>query len=230
MGLATSQGTEIYQFHDDERMNGTFKCSNSDAKSKFFMKKRENGLPAELLPEEVVIVLRTAIMNSYMNIEYAQKALLRRGWWPYNRATLDDFRILGTASDDVQKERTLVLKSRGVSNSSDLLVPPTQRNLLETGSGRLAGGMNNAGEFAEAINSLNYSGATASSIMNLMQNADKRNEGRRKNMADDVANSNQLTPEELKKRYQETKRFTTGTVFAKGNGMLGKEVRDKVIR
>lgn len=194
------------------------------------MKKRTHGLPAELLPVEVVIVLRTAVMNSFMNIEHAQKALLYRGWWPFNRATLDDFRILATASDEIQKERTIVLKSRGITKSSALQVPPTQRNLLESGSGQLAGGMSAAGEFVEAVNGLNYSGATASNIMKLMQNTEKRNEGRRQHMGEDAANKNQLSTEELQKRYRETTRFTTGTVFGKGNGILGTEVRDEVIR
>ena len=49
-------------------------------------------------------------------------------------------------------------------------------------------------------------------------------------MAEDAAMENQLTSEELQNRYKEAKRFTTGALFGKGDGHLGPEVRDEVIR
>ncbi len=39
-----------------------------------------------------------------------------------------------------------------------------------------------------------------------------------------------LSPEELKKRYKESSFLTAGQVFGNGNGRLGVETRDKVIR
>jgi hypothetical protein len=39
-----------------------------------------------------------------------------------------------------------------------------------------------------------------------------------------------LSPEELRKRYKESSFLTAGQVFGHGNGRLGEEVHDKVIR
>ena len=52
----------------------------------------------------------------------------------------------------------------------------------------------------------------------------------RRNMADDAAVDNFISPEELKKQYHSTSRLTTGTAFGKGNGELDPKVRDEVIR
>ena len=56
--LGAPYGTSIWQYHDDTRMNGTFKMKLHAAKSWWIMKKRKHGLPAEILPEEVVVVVR----------------------------------------------------------------------------------------------------------------------------------------------------------------------------
>ena len=49
-------------------------------------------------------------------------------------------------------------------------------------------------------------------------------------MAEDAAVGNRISPEELKKRYAEAKRLTSGVAFGVGNGELGTHVRDEVIR
>ena len=49
-------------------------------------------------------------------------------------------------------------------------------------------------------------------------------------MADDAAAGHKLTSEDLAERYQEAKRFTSGTVFGTGNSVLNAVVRDEVIR
>ena len=54
-GLGAPYGTSVYQFHDDERENGTLKKAMAKAKSAFFAKKRMKGLPAVLLPVEIVM-------------------------------------------------------------------------------------------------------------------------------------------------------------------------------
>ena len=55
----------------------TMKTEISHAKSAFLMKKRVHGLPAELLLQEVVIVLRTAIIESFLDVFLAQATLAR---------------------------------------------------------------------------------------------------------------------------------------------------------
>ena len=49
-------------------------------------------------------------------------------------------------------------------------------------------------------------------------------------MADDDAASNIISPKELKKRYSRTKRLSAGVAFGVGNGRLGPELRDEVMR
>jgi hypothetical protein len=55
---------------------------------------------------------------------------------------------------------------------------PSERNLLEEGSGLMAG----ADAVAEAASQLNYTGGTASQLFQLSANAAKRDEGRRRNV------------------------------------------------
>ena len=176
------------------------------------MKKRAHGLPAELFPQEIVIVLRTEIIKSFLDVVFAQAALARRGWNPYNRATLDDPQILVTATDELQKERDIVLHSCIIDNSSTAPALPTQRDLLMTGSGHFAGGA--AAALEESVGELNYTGCTANKIITLMQNAKSKNEGRREHMAEDAAMENRLTLEELQKQYKEANCFTAGTVLS----------------
>ncbi len=83
---------------------------------------------------------------------------------------------------------------------------------------------------AEAILSLNTSGATANNIMTLFQSAAAINKARQNDMADDVSEGEVLSPDELKRRYKEASRLTTGTNFGVGNGHLGTEFRDEIIR
>ena len=161
---------------------------------------------------------------------YGRATLVYRGWNPLNRATLDNPEILASASDDVQAERALVLGSRGTASNVGAYVPPNQMNLLETGSGCLAGGVAVRQELAQTIGSLNFNGSTASDLFSLAQITHNRDNGRRDHMAEDAAAQNQLTREELMRRYKEASRFTAGTVFGIGDGMLGPEVRDEVIR
>jgi hypothetical protein len=68
VNLGASYGTEYWQSHNDRRQNGAFKSELASSKSRFYMKKRLAGLPTEILPCEIVIVVRDAIMNSFMNI------------------------------------------------------------------------------------------------------------------------------------------------------------------
>ena len=225
VGVGAPYGTSHWQFHDDKRQNGTFKSILSKEKSAFFRKKRSHGLPAELLPQEIVIVAQSAIMKSFMRLDWAQSALAHRGHHPYNRAPLDDPQILATAPDETQKERTRILRSRGVDNSVSMPAPPTQRDLLTTGSGHLAGGLAAAAAVSESIGELNHTGQTADDLLTLMQNEKSKSAGRRRTMD----TSGVVSAEELKKRYAQHRRFTTGVVFGQGDAKLGPEVRDRVI-
>ena len=217
--------------HDGTRQNGVFKTQLAEAKQKFFVKKRDVGLPCEIRQEEVVIVLQEAINNSFNNVTYAKSALARRGWAPFNRATLDDSEILPSAPREIQEQRSEVLLCRGVNLSANpRFVPPLQRDLLNTGSGRLAGGQTAESAFVESVESLNYSGGTASDIMSLAINANNRARGIQETMGGDAAQGNVLSTEELLSRYSGAKRFTAGIVFGVGNGHLGEEVMNEVIR
>jgi hypothetical protein len=104
VNLGASYGTEYWQLHDDKRQNGLFKSELAKSKSRFYMRKRLVGLPPEILPCEIVLVVRDAIMNSFMNVQHSQSALQHRGWNPFNRNSLDCPQTLVTAPEDVQKE------------------------------------------------------------------------------------------------------------------------------
>ena len=82
----------------------------------------------------------------------------------------------------------------------------------------------------KAVQTLNYSGATATNLFAVMQQTAKRNKGWRKNMADDTAAGHKLSSNVLQLWYKEPPRFTAGTVFGVGNGVLNAGVRNKVMR
>ena len=146
-----------------------------------------HGLPAEMLPVEIVIVARVAILESFMISAYAEAALARRGFSPFNRNPLDAPVILRTAPAYIQQERDIVLRSLGINNPLAAPPQPTQRDLLTTGYGRFAGGATAADELQQSAAELNYTGFTARGIMTLTQNARIKNNGRRANMGVDAS-------------------------------------------
>ena len=81
--------TSIYQFDDDKRQNETFKMELCATESRLTTKKRVHGLTGDILPEEIVMVVKAAIERSFMVWEYAHKTLAKRGWYLFNRACLD---------------------------------------------------------------------------------------------------------------------------------------------
>ena len=151
-----------------------------------------------LLPVEIVMVARDGIMHCSMKLAFAEAALARRGWSPFNRATLDMPEILETATEEVKKERDIVLRSRGINNPLAVPPPPTQRDLLTTGSGRLAGGAAAADELQECSAELNYTGFTTTKVMTLAHNNSSKHEGRRNNMGADTSMERRLSPEILR--------------------------------
>ena len=225
--LGAPYGTGLWQFHDDKRQNGSFKTALTEAKRKFIAKKQAKGLPAEVLPQEIVIVVQAAVEKSFLVESFGRSTLAERGWNPFNRNPLDHSEILVTAPEDVRKERSSILLDRGIASSQQARAHPLEQNLLESGSGRIAGGEAASQAIAETAATLNYSGSTATHLMTLMQNQARRNEGVRRQNDENGA---ELTSDELKKRYKEARRMTAGMVFGEGNGHLGKEVRDEVVR
>ena len=51
-----------------------------------------------------------------MNLTYTKAAAARRGWNPFNKATLDNPEVLETATEEVKKERDIVLRSGWIGN------------------------------------------------------------------------------------------------------------------
>jgi hypothetical protein len=218
--IGASYGTEYWQLHDDKRQNGAFKSELLLSKSKFYLKKRLAGLPAEILPCEIVLVVRDAIMNSFINLQYSQSALLHRGWNPYNRNTLDCSQILVTAPEAMQKERDSILRSRSITpnTSSTRNVIYSQQSLLESGSGRLAGGADAAQRISETASSLDVSGFTASGLMGLM-NENEKNRRQRRGRAGIVLRDGVLLPGVRHRRQDEPPRRIPPVVL-RGRGRL----------
>jgi hypothetical protein len=111
-----------------------------------------------------------------MNSQYSQSALLHRDWYLYNKNTLDCTQILVTAPKTVQIEQNIVLQSHGLKPNASRYntVIYSQKNLLEAGSGCLAGGADAAQQVAETASSLNVSLFTASELKTLLQENDAK--------------------------------------------------------
>ena len=121
-----------------------------------------------------------------------------------------------SASPDVLEERTELLHSRGVVPRLDVHVSGNEINLLEVGSGGLAGGMAASQELSQAAQSLNFEGSRARDIMTLLQNTKNQEDDRIEHMSVDAQVANRLWHEEPQKRYKEAKRLTTGVVLYQG--------------
>ena len=86
------------------------------AKKNMYEKKRLHSLPIMVRPDEIVIVVKAAVEQSFMNVKNTLSALSQRGWYPYNRRPLMDPQILTSAPQEVRQERTEVLRSRGITH------------------------------------------------------------------------------------------------------------------
>ena len=228
--LGAPYGTAFWQVHDDTRENGQFKMELASAQSALFQKKRVKGFNPNLVAEDIVIILQPAISKSFNIVKYAKKAISIRGWYPFNRAPLDLPEILSTAPEEVRKERVRILEARGVHSNFNTIVPPMEYNLLLSVSGALAGGAAVSNALAQTVTELNYTSATVSDVLALAQRTKAVNDGRNNNMAPNAARGNMMTSNQLRDTYRDVQRMTAGTVFGKGNGVLGPEVRDEVVR
>lgn len=225
--LVCPYGTHKTQFHDDEKQNGSFKCALFEAKRTRILARREAGLPAELTPEEIPIIVKTASDKSYANRDFAVRTLIDLGYSPFTRAVLDDPEILRTASPAVQEERGRIIKLRqerqGTTQSSTFVRPaPNQVDLNAVGSGLLAGGVN-----PETASVLNTTNGRAGSVFNLLQRAKTTQEARRAN-TEAVIEAD--TREKKLERFKKTRNFTAGVAFFSGNGMLDEDVLAEVER
>jgi hypothetical protein len=119
------------------------------------------------------------------------------------------------AQEYIQKRNEVEAAGGRVSDGflGELIIMPSERNILEEGSGLMAG----ADAFAEAASQLNYTGGTASQLFQLSANAAKRDEGRRRHMGEMEA-AGVPDPETLQKRYQELPRLTANGIVAHGGG------------
>ena len=116
--LGCPYGTGHWQVHDDRGQNGVFKQELTQAKRDLTYMKALAGLPEGIEQVEIVMVVREAIMRSFLVREYAVRSLARRGCNPFNRQPLDHPKILVSAPPDVQEERAEVLARRGADNTT----------------------------------------------------------------------------------------------------------------
>jgi len=102
----------------------------------------------------------------------------------------------------------------------------TETNLLDVGSGLIAGGANATEALAKTLHDLNHNNPTATNIFKLVQTAHNTAIGR---MQHNTSHES-VTVEELKKRYKSAPRLTKNVIFGSGDGMLGEYARDEAIR
>ena len=102
----------------------------------------------------------------------------------------------------------------------------TETNLLDVGSGLLAGGADAAEELAKTVFDLNHNNATANAILKLAQTASKQAAGRMQHNTSQEA----VSVEELEKRYKQAPRLTSNVIFGSGDGILGPSARNEAIR
>jgi hypothetical protein len=226
--LGQSYATGVWQLHDHTAQNGTFKSNLYAEKTAFVERKRAAGLPGDIEKQEIVLVVSRAIQKSFANRSYAVKALAETGWCPPTMAPLDDPSILQSAPDDVKKARTELIAKRGgslISDNSNALIMPSERDLMGEGSGLMAGHE----AVARAAQELNYSGGTAANLFKLSSTVASRDAGRRRHM-NEIEEEGEPDLDTLKKRYSEMSRLTANNVVSKGTGVLGIALFDETMK
>ena len=170
--LDVPYGTLYWQGHDNQALNGHFKSALSKEKSDLVTKKRIAGLPGEVENVEIITVIGKAANNSFGKLTNGKSAVAATGWNPPTMAALDIPDILQTAPKEIREERSKVLSQRGVDCCiiSNNLIPSSERNLMNQGSGLMAG----PERIAEAAATLNFSGATASEVFKMAETHAKR--------------------------------------------------------
>lgn len=223
--LGVPYGTSIWQVHDDKRQNGAFKGALVDAKNKYIRKKMKHNLKPEIVPTDIVIILKDAVNNSFLRRDYTKKALSHRGWYPFNMSTLMDRDILPSAPDDVRQAMIAVMRSRGIDDAEIQVLPATDANLLNIVSGHLSGREVAAEQIAETMLDLNANCATAVDIVTALGKSQRLQEGRINHMQQSIP-----TSEELTETYHKAPKLTPGTFFGQGDGALGPEVLEAFMR
>ena len=101
----------------------------------------------------------------------------------------------------------------------------TETNLLDVGSGLIAGGADATEALAETLHDLDHNNPTAANLFKLTQSAHNMASGR---MQHNTSHES-FTVKELNKRYKSAKRLTSNVMFVSGDGMLGEYARDEAI-
>lgn len=226
--LGQSYATNVWQPNDEQCSNGLFKSRLFSEKQAFIDKKQAIGLPGEIEKSEIVLVLKNAIEQTFDQPTYAKKSIKNTGWNPPTMVPLDEPSILQSAPEEVRKERTELIIKRGGDVSTDgsnALIMPSERDLLQEGSGLMAG----AAAVAEAAAVLNYGGGTAANLFKMSQTIAKRNEGRQRHM-NELEVEGELDVETLKKRYEEAKRMTANIIVASGTGVCDIHAFHEILR
>lgn len=219
-------GTSDWQIHDDHAMNGTFKGHLYEEKSELTRKKRAAGLDGEMEKHEIVLVVGKAAQKSFAVTQYAKSATAACGWNPPTKAPLDNPEILQSAPEDVKQARAQILSQRNTplsGTTSNALMQPTERNIFEQGSGLMAG----SEAVINAANTLNYTG-TVGNLFQLSQTVSLRNTGRQRHM--DELTASRPDADTLKQRYKQANRLTSSEVFSHGDGEIGIELFQEMIR
>ncbi len=93
---------------------------------------------------------------------------------------------------------------------------PMEANLLENGSGRLAGGADATEYFSQTLHDLNHINPTNAILFKLAQNACDLEVGRMNHNLQSSAPS----VEELQQRYKDAPRITAGVIFCSGDALV----------
>ena len=131
--------------------------------------------------------------------------------------------------DDIQKQRTRVLKSRNMDPLSSAAAPPTQRNLLTAGTARLLGNEEATLQAVKrASQTFDFTSHTSSDIMTLC--LQQKALDARQHRAHTASQPSRLTKEDLSEIYNRTKQLRANVAFGSGNGQLGKALSEEVRR
>lgn len=92
--IGVPYGTHIWQVADASECNGTFKMGVTRAKRVIF-DARPDG-KKQFTPTDIIPIINKSFPGSYGNVEFAKKAIAKRGWFPATFALLNDPAIAKT--------------------------------------------------------------------------------------------------------------------------------------
>ena len=100
--LGVPYGTALWQVGDSSEQNGKFKMLLTEAKKEIFDERIDSfqqGL--HLIRSDIIPLVNKCWPPAFSDVDNSRKAIVERGWWPYNRVLLQHYMLRATMTEEM---------------------------------------------------------------------------------------------------------------------------------